>query len=248
LTHTNFAGAGSVWGAEVKFLEETDSTNRVAREWAQAGAPEGALVVADYQTAGRGRFDRKWFAPPGECLLFSLILRPDCGQEYLGLINLAAAVALCRSLAGEGIAARIKWPNDVMIAGRKAAGLLSETTPSGALGEPAVILGLGLNVAVTSFPPEIGGSATSLALEGQIIERQNILEAFLRELKTLYEQFPGGVVEAYRPLCDTLGANIQIQIGDVAISDKALNIDRFGALVLATHGAVQTGDVIHIKA
>jgi BirA family transcriptional regulator, biotin operon repressor / biotin---[acetyl-CoA-carboxylase] ligase len=129
------------------------STNDLALEWAQAGAPDWALVVADAQTAGRGRGDRRWVTEPGGALAFSLVLRPTpaeagCFPRFTAL----AALGLVNALSGLGLAAQIKWPNDVLLAGRKVAGVLVEADWQAARVEAAVI-GLGVNVSPGSVPP-----------------------------------------------------------------------------------------------
>ncbi|MGH2812887.1 MAG: biotin--[acetyl-CoA-carboxylase] ligase, partial [Actinomycetota bacterium] len=170
------------WSPAVRYLEETDSTNRVAMEWADQGAPEGCLVVADFQTAGRGRLDREWFSPAGASLLFSLILKPGIVVEDLGILSLAGAAAVCGALGGVGADPRIKWPNDVRLNGRKVAGILAEASVE--IGRAvSVVLGVGMNVSIEEdeFPPELRDIATSLLREtGSRADRIEILCGFLR--------------------------------------------------------------------
>src|SRR4051812_40804958 len=132
----------------------TDSTNERARALAAAGAPHGTLVTADEQQAGRGRQGRAWSAPPRSAVLMSVVLR-----ELSATLPLAAAVAVCEALP---VDARIKWPNDVWIDGRKVAGILVEARPQ----EGWAVLGIGLNVATMEFPAELAEMATSLRLAG----------------------------------------------------------------------------------
>ena len=141
----------------------TDSTNERAKELALAGAPHGTLVTADEQTAGRGRQGRTWSAEPGDALLLSLVLRsPD------ELLPLRAAVAVAESIP---LPAQIKWPNDVWLEGKKVSGILVEGRPQ----EGWAVLGIGLNVATRSFPDELSEIATSLALEGASLSREEVL-------------------------------------------------------------------------
>jgi len=258
------------WVPEARFLDEADSTNRTAIQWAADGGREGCLVVADYQTAGRGRFGRDWFGPKGECLLFSLILRPDCDPAELGLINLGAAVALCRALPEE-TPARIKWPNDVMINGRKTAGILSEVadfsksspmgsdlTPQIGAGDAGgrgratsgrvVVLGVGLNVNVERFGGEISGTATSLMREsGRSFDRLEILAEFLEGFGDIYSAFPDGIVPAYLELCETVGKSVRVHLSNGLLEDMALGVDSQGRLLLQSGQAVEAGDVIHLR-
>lgn len=226
---------------ELRFLEETTSTNAVASDWAAQGAPDGAIVVTDHQTAGRGRLDRSWYAPPGECLLFSMVLTPRARPDQLGLLNLAAAAALCLSLRPH-TPARVKWPNDVMMGGRKVAGILSEGSESFA------VVGVGLNVNVAEFPGELAGTATSLLREtGAPADRLELLRGYLEEFDRLYASFPEGVVSAYEPLCETLGLRVRVQLPDRALEDEATGIDPTGGLVLAGGEIVRAGDVVHTR-
>jgi BirA family transcriptional regulator, biotin operon repressor / biotin---[acetyl-CoA-carboxylase] ligase len=230
------------WGAEIRYLRKTSSTNQVALEWAGGGAPEGSLIVTDHQTRGRGRLDRGWFDPPGSCLLFSLILRPRLGAPDRPLISLAAGVALCRTLGDLGLSARLKWPNDVQIGPAKVAGILSEGRGS------AVILGVGLNVNVEGFPGDLGGLATSLAIEaGRSFDRLEILESFLKAFKPVYSSLPDGLPDAYRPWCQTLGRWVSVEVPGRTVRGRALDVDRWGGLILEGGEVLRSGDVVHLR-
>lgn len=151
----------NAWGRPLRTFRSTDSTNSRARTWALEGAPEGAAVLAEYQTAGRGRQGRTWTSEPGRNLLFSLVLRPGLPEERRGLVTIGAAVAVAETCA-EAVGARpvgVEWPNDVLIGTRKCCGMLLEST------EEALILGVGCNVNQIDFPPELADRATSLRLE-----------------------------------------------------------------------------------
>lgn len=230
------------WICRVRFFSETDSTNRVAREWASGGADHGSLVVADYQTAGRGRLGRTWWAPAGSSLLFTLILRPALPAGRLGLINLAAAVAVSEALAGRGFRPAVKWPNDVLLSGRKVAGILSEA------GGAAVCLGVAVNVNMVEFAPEISGTATSLALEsGAEFDRASLLGDVLDHLHELLCDPVARVPDAYRRWSGTLGALVQINLPDRTIRGVAVDIDESGALILDSGEVVAAGDVVHLR-
>ena len=243
LDQTALAASVPSWVPEVRFLAETDSTNLDALRWASEGAPEGCLVVADYQRAGRGRLGRSWFAPPGTCLLFTLILRPriDAGP-HLGLINLAAAVALCEALAEQEVEVSIKWPNDVNLADRKVAGVLSEHD------EGVVCLGVGTNVNVGSFPGDIAGSATSLSLnEGREFDRLRILVDVLARFHLLYRDLPGRVPGEFRRWCGTLGTEVRVALPEGTLEGRALDIDSTGALIMESGEVISAGDVVHLR-
>jgi BirA family transcriptional regulator, biotin operon repressor / biotin---[acetyl-CoA-carboxylase] ligase len=170
-------------------LRRTDSTNTRARELAARGAPHGTLVTAAEQTAGRGRQGRTWSAPPGRSLLCSVVIR-----EPPRLLPLAAGVAVAELAAANGAEARVKWPNDVLVEGRKVAGILVEGRPQ----ERWAVVGVGLNVAVreADFPPELRGQAASLGLEPAAIEPT--LTALLTELDRWVKAPADEVLEAVR--------------------------------------------------
>ena len=181
-------------------LRATDSTNERARALAAAGAPHGTLVTADEQSAGRGRQGRTWTAGPGEALLMSLVVR---GLERRdALLPLAAAVAVCEACERTaGIECAIKWPNDVWIAGRKVAGILIEGRPQ----EGWAVVGIGLNVTTTSFPPELAETATSLALcagsdpaHSRNASRDSVLATLLESLDALLASPADEVLRRWR--------------------------------------------------
>lgn len=182
----------AAFGRRVEFHGEVDSTNRIAAELARAGAPEGTTVVADSQSAGRGRRGRSWFSPPGANLYFSVVLRPAAPAAAAGQIALVAAAALHRALAARapGAGLRIKWPNDILTArGAKLAGILCEAGSEAGAVRYAVV-GIGVNVNVRSFPPELAGSAGSLALEGgREHDRGRLLAAVLDLLEPEYRRW-----------------------------------------------------------
>lgn len=229
------------WVLEARCLVETDSTNRVALEWAAAGAPHACLVVADYQSEGKGRLGRRWLAPAGSSLLLSLILRPDADPGYLGLIGLGAGVALCRQLAGMGVEAALKWPNDVMLQTRKVAGILSEAAGG------ALVVGVGVNVNVAAFPDDLACEATSLMLQaGRSFDRVELLSGFLRHFGELYGN-PAGIAPAYRRWSQTLGTRVRVVLAERAIEDQAIDIDGTGALVLGAGEVVRAADIVQLR-
>jgi len=168
---------------EIIRLEVTESTNSVALALGRKGAKAGTVVVAGGQTGGRGRLDRPWLSPPGMGLYFSLILRPGIAQEHLPRITLAAGLAVCKAVeTSYSIFPQIKWPNDLLLDGRKFGGILSETGPVQNISagqRPLVVVGVGLNIfpPAGGFPVELQERATSLAAHGgRQISAETLLE------------------------------------------------------------------------
>ncbi|MDX1531042.1 MAG: biotin--[acetyl-CoA-carboxylase] ligase, partial [Rhodothermales bacterium] len=175
------------FGRPARGFRSLPSTNAEALTWAADGAAEGALVVAEAQTAGRGRLGRTWEAAPGRNLLVSLVLRPALPPERLGLVPLAAGLAVAEAVeaAVPPLCPRLKWPNDLLLGGRKACGVLLEGR-TGGRAPSAVALGIGLNVNQTAFPDALAERATSLHLEaGRPVERAALLAALLERLEAL---------------------------------------------------------------
>jgi BirA family biotin operon repressor/biotin-[acetyl-CoA-carboxylase] ligase len=230
------------WVPEVRYLPETDSTNRRAMAWAMEGAAAGSMVVADFQTAGRGRLGRTWTAPAGSSLLLSIVLRPGTAPEGWPLISLAAGVAVCECLAGLGVEPGLKWPNDVLLGDRKVAGILAEAA------EGVVILGIGINVGRVEFPEDIASTATSLEnFSGRAFNRLDVLSGLTVQLSGLVEAPPDGVPAGYRRWSRTLGREVRVDLGTGFIDGRAVDIDRFGGLVLAGGRVVRAGDVVRVR-
>jgi BirA family transcriptional regulator, biotin operon repressor / biotin---[acetyl-CoA-carboxylase] ligase len=199
-------------------LRQTDSTNERAKELALAGAPHGTLVVADEQTAGRGRQGRAWTAAPREALLMSIVLR-----ELEPTLPLRAAVAICAALP---LDSAIKWPNDIWVDARKLAGILVEGRPQ----EGWAVLGIGLNVRTTDFPPELEGSATSLILAGSELTVEEVLAELLRELGRWLNEPEQRVLAAWRERDALRGRTVQWVGGE----GTAAGIDQDGTLLVDT--------------
>lgn len=229
------------WVTELRYFSQTDSTNRQAAAWAQAGAPHGSLVIADFQTAGRGRLGRRWLAPAGSSLLFSVVLRPGWDPQLFTLVSLAGAVALCECLEEKGIAAAVKWPNDVLIGERKVSGILAEAAAG------VVVLGMGVNVKQERFPPEIQATATSLqASTGRRFDRSQLLAGLIRRLASLVDGPAPAVVDRYRRWCETLGRWVRVDGSYGPVEDRAVDVDSTGALILEHGDIVRAGDVYQI--
>jgi BirA family biotin operon repressor/biotin-[acetyl-CoA-carboxylase] ligase len=197
------AASGSASGAAfgpVQRLGSVDSTQTAAARAAAAGAPHGAVFVAEAQTAGRGRHGHAWASPPGANLYLSLILRPPGTVAGLLPLTLAAALAVADAVAeATGLRPDIRWPNDLLLEGKKCAGILIETgsDAAGAIGAGAAVLGLGVNVNQAAFPPDLAPIATSLRLAlGRECDREGLLAAILRQLYRRYHQWAAGGVPA----------------------------------------------------
>lgn len=183
-----------VIGKNYLFYQVVDSTNRVARDMAKEGAEEGTVVLADSQTAGRGRLGRRWHSPPGKNLYFSVILRPKLSPVFLYHATMLAAVSVCEVLRDMGVDALIKWPNDVYVSDRKICGVLNEAEISqGAV--DFLILGIGVNVNAMpdDFPPDVKGIATSLKMElGRDVKRLDVLVGILTAMDRWYAVLSSG--------------------------------------------------------
>jgi BirA family biotin operon repressor/biotin-[acetyl-CoA-carboxylase] ligase len=239
---------GGLW-TDLQVKEETGSTNADAAAAARAGAAEGLIVVAESQTAGRGRLDRQWVSPPRAGLTLSVVLKPPSRYQWLPLLAGVALVETVRRL-GE-LDAVLKWPNDLLIDGRKCAGILAESVGD------AVVVGIGLNV--TLREPELPRpDATSLLLAGSACtDRDPLLRALLRTLADRYLRWredPEGTAlrEAYRVHCGTLGQPVRVALPDGStLTGTASDVDSAGRLVVAgsdgTPTAVAAGDIEHVR-
>ncbi|HID56652.1 TPA: biotin--[acetyl-CoA-carboxylase] ligase [Candidatus Poribacteria bacterium] len=225
--------------SEILFKHVTGSTNDDAIRLARAGAPEGTLILADYQTDGRGRFGRRWVAAPKTSVLMSLILRPAIPMERMGLLNLAASVSVAMAISKEiGMDATIKWPNDVLVKRRKVAGILLETGLD-LNGNPFSALGIGINVNVPAddFPLDLRSKATSLSeLAGRYLDRFELIDLFLSEFEPRYREINSGewsaLLSEYRRLSWTLGKWVRLTVDGHRIDGLALDIGDHGELLV----------------
>ncbi|MDA8355437.1 MAG: biotin--[acetyl-CoA-carboxylase] ligase [Actinomycetota bacterium] len=243
---------------EVRRFERLGSTNTYLLEQARSGAPAGLVAVADHQSAGRGRLGRRWEAPPGTCLLVSVLLRPclDPEDRPLGAVAVAlAAVDACREVAG--VRAEVKWPNDLVVDDRKLAGVLAEVdpgAPGGVPGSVAMVVGLGLNVDWPG-PPEAGGTCLS-DVAGRAVEREALLEGWLAALGGRAGALGGArgrkaLAQELRVRCATLGRQVRVELTDgSAFAGHAVDLTGPGHLVVDVDGArrvVAVGDVRHLR-
>ena len=227
------SGTGRLGGPLVH-LDVVGSTNDRARELAIGGAPHGTVVIAERQTAGRGRQGRTWSAPPGRALTLSAVVRIDAGG--FDLLPLAVALAVCEACErAADVRCEIKWPNDVWIGGRKAAGILIE----GRLQEGWAILGIGINVntAPEELENELRESATSLRIaSGGGVSREVVLDALFDRLAAWLEQLDRAerVISAYRERDALYGQRIAWTQGERRMTGEARGVDDDGTLVVFT--------------
>jgi BirA family transcriptional regulator, biotin operon repressor / biotin---[acetyl-CoA-carboxylase] ligase len=226
-----------------------------------AGGAEGLVLVAEEQTAGRGRMGRSWVSVPGASLTFSVLLRPvpvpAARRGWLPLLTGVAVASAVRSVAG--IDAVLKWPNDVLVGDRKLAGILAEQSPQGS----AVVVGIGLNVTTPAgaLPVSPAGlPATSLLVEGAAVSREDVLLGILGQLERWYVAFRAdpdpartGLLAAYRELCATLGRTVRVELpASRVLTGIARDIDTDGRLLIADSSGgsltpVSAGDIVHVR-
>ena len=265
------AALGGLWTA-IDVVASTGSTNADLLARATAGPHgEGQVLVAEEQTAGRGRLGRTWTSVPGAALTFSVLLFPATvpasRRGWLPLLAGIAAASAVRSVteggaggaADGGVGAVLKWPNDVLVGERKLAGILAEQSPDGS----AVVIGTGLNIATAAddLPVSPAGlPATSLLVEGFAVSRESLLLDLLHRFERWYVAFRAdpdpvrtGLLDAYRPLCATLGQTVRVELpGGQVVTGVARDIDPDGRLLIQEAGVtsltpVSAGDVIHVR-
>jgi BirA family biotin operon repressor/biotin-[acetyl-CoA-carboxylase] ligase len=242
---------------EVYCFDVVDSTNLEAKRLALKGAPEGTVVVAEGQSQGRGRLNRHWVSPRGKGLYLSVILRPQLPPEWGSRIALTAGAALAVAIGEIGLRPELKWPNDIMIGHRKAAGILTEASLD-AKGMGSVIVGVGINVNTgeEDFPVSIRNLATSLCLSaGQAVSRVRLLQGFLRQLEIWYELLRQGsferILEAWRHYESILGRLVEVCVGGTKLLGVAEDIDSDGKLLVRDNAGhlhqIMVGDVVHCR-
>jgi BirA family biotin operon repressor/biotin-[acetyl-CoA-carboxylase] ligase len=252
-----------MWTA-IEVVPSTGSTNAdlLARAAADPGGPEGQVLIAEEQTAGRGRLGRSWSSVPGASLTFSVLLRPAAvPAARRGWLTLLTGVAVASAVRSVGrVDAMLKWPNDVLVGDRKLAGILAEQSPDGS----AVVIGTGLNVAAAPGELQVsaaGLAATSLRAEGATASREDLLLGILGQLERWYVAFRAdpdagrsGLLDAYRSLSGTLGRTVRVELpAGRVVTGAATGIDAEGRLLVADGPgdlvtAVSAGDVVHVRA
>jgi len=247
-------GPTQVIGRDIQVFEQTTSTNDVAEKLARDGVREGAVVFAESQTKGRGRLGRAWLSPTRKGLWFSVLLRPDMQPQETTQLTVISATALRRAIRKvTGLAAEIKWPNDLLLGGKKTAGILTELSAE-LDRERHVILGIGVDVNqdAAGFPPELRKLATSLKLAaGAEISRAELAVEILRELDLDYARMRAGrfseIADEWEAACVTIGRNVTVHTGERRFRGHAESLDDDGALLIRTeHGHLERvigGDV-----
>jgi BirA family transcriptional regulator, biotin operon repressor / biotin---[acetyl-CoA-carboxylase] ligase len=244
---------GGLW-QDVRVVAETGSTNSDLLADARAGRGEGAVLVAEAQSAGRGRLGRQWVSQPGAALTFSVLLRPaGVPPASRGWLPLLAGVAVASAVRAQtAVSASLKWPNDVQVNGAKLAGILAEQAGD------AIVVGVGLNVSAGRDELPVP-TATSLALQGADTSAGPLLVAVLGELERRYLAWTGalgdaaacGLHQEYQRLCGTLGRPVQVSLpGGQIVNGTARAVDQTGRLVVESAAGpvpVSAGDVIHLR-
>lgn len=221
-----------------------DSTNRRARELADAGE-NNVVVISDCQTGGRGRLNREWTSPPGGIWL-SLLFRPDIPIASAPIYTLGAAVAICETVRQFDIDAGIKWPNDVLIADKKLAGILTEM--EGEADQVGwIIVGIGINANIDS--DDLPNTATSLQAEIGTISRRTVIQSLLNRFNSLHME-PSTILPTWRNLSQTLGKPVRVETANETICGTAIDIEFPGSLRIQTESGervVTTGDCEHLR-
>lgn len=218
--------------------DEIDSTNLEIIRLAKEGAPHGMLVTADAQSAGRGRLGRNWISPKGTGIWMSILLRPDIAPCAASMLTLVAALAVVKGIDHEtGLPVQIKWPNDVVLGGRKLCGILTEmSTEAGAI--RYVAAGIGINVNMTEFPPEVSQTATSLRLElGREVAREPLIARIMEAFEAYYDKFLetqdlSGLTEEYNRRSVNLGRQVRVLDPAGTFQGEAMGIDTQGSLLV----------------
>lgn len=232
------ARRGARIGGDIRWFESLESTNTTARELAAAGAPEGVVVIAEGQTAGRGRLGRSWVSPPFRNLYLTIVLRPPLAPAQAPLLALVGGLAAAEAIAACGVDARIKWPNDVLVDGRKVAGLLAEMDSDGER-LAAVLLGIGINVnlGLDELPEELRDKAGSVAAAlGRPVARHELAAGLLAAFERSYDAFLQGGFAALRDDWNRLsclgGRHVRIVDGGRRIEGTVVGIGADGTLEL----------------
>ena len=240
-------------GCEVIYYDEVDSTNLRIKQLGDEGAPHGTLAVADMQKAGRGRRGRSWVSPPGCSIYFSLLLRPEIPPVKAPMLTLVMAYSVAEAIHKcTGLDVQIKWPNDIVVNGRKMVGILTEmSTEIDYINH--VVIGVGINVNMEHFSDEIAQTATSIRIEtGEKVKRAPIIAEIMRQFEKDYELFVrtedlSGIFEAYNALLVNCDRDVRIISGEEERQAHAFGINELGELLVryedGSEEAVYAGEV-----
>lgn len=245
-------------GLAVEVVSDAPSTNALVADFARQGADDGLVIVADHQTAGRGRLDRSWETPAGTALTFSVLLRPTMPAAAWPWLPLLTGRAVAKALTGLGYRAGVKWPNDILIGERKVAGILVERIDSPA--GPAAVVGVGINTGMTEAELPVP-TATSLSLEPgpqPPPDRTEVLIAVLAAIREAYDAWQLGgdagverLAESYSAGCVTVGQRVRIALPEGSVLEgEAVAVDESGRLVVTSGDGrheVGAGDVVHVR-
>lgn len=242
--------AGGVW-RQVETVGSIGSTNAELGARARAGAASGQVLVADHQSSGRGRFARVWETPPGRSVAISVLLRPPVmdPRRWLWLPALTGLAVTDGLRTATAVDARLKWPNDVLIDGRKVCGILAERVEGD---PPAVVIGMGINTLLSEDELPVP-TATSLALAGAEVVPGEIVREILRALERWYLAWTQGsdLREAYAERCDTVGRPVRVVLSpSESVEGEAVGVDPDGQLLVRTATGVRpfsAGDVWHLR-
>lgn len=242
-------------GQHLVYLEKTGSTNTVAKKLAADGAPEGTVVVAEEQTGGHGRLVRSFLSPFARGLWFSLILRPDFPPMEVSKMTLLAAVALCKAMRAQGLTdCGIKWPNDILVHGKKISGILTELNAS-VEKINYIIMGIGINTGLTEkdLTGDLQQTATSFLLEGIQVDRAALLQGALKELEKGYDTAKkkgfAPILKEWKNLSCMLGADVTVTAINRSFTGQAVDLDDDGNLLVQTKDGLEkvlAGD-IHVR-
>jgi BirA family biotin operon repressor/biotin-[acetyl-CoA-carboxylase] ligase len=230
----------SLVGTRFQHIEVHSSIDSTQTRLVTEGGRDGRVVVADHQTAGRGRAGRSWLDVPGAMLMFSSLLR-GIPPERASRVALAGGVAVARAVeAHADVETRLKWPNDVRIGGNKVCGMIGELASSG----DYVVLGIGVNVghAPGDLPDDLGATSIRIA-SGDAPRRDDLCASILRELDALVD---ADFVDEYRKRCETIGAEVRVELADGKVEGVATDVRDDGALMVGDR-AVVAGDVVHLR-
>lgn len=229
--HTEWAGK------TVHFVKETDSTNSWIRRLAKEGAESGTLAVAEFQSEGRGRFNRKWEAPQGSSIMMTLLLRPEFPPQHASMLTLVMGLSVARAIEKLDFKVSIKWPNDVVISRKKICGILTEMGTKGNEID-YVLIGVGINVNLKEFPEEMQDKATSLMLEsGREFDRSQIIGLIMEQFEENYEKFIKTcdftyLMEDYERILTNMGQSVRVLDGKKSFEGISRGINKKGELLV----------------